>query len=56
MIVAVRHALDYKSTARAIAVCVIGWSARPHDRGGARRLFRPTVVLEESTVDCRLPV
>jgi hypothetical protein len=26
MIVAVRHALDYKSTARAIAVCVFGWA------------------------------
>lgn len=25
MIVAVRQALDYKSTARAIAVCVLGW-------------------------------
>jgi hypothetical protein len=26
MIVAVRHALDYTGTGRAIAVCVIGWS------------------------------
>jgi hypothetical protein len=26
MIVAVRQALDYKSTARAVIVCVIGWS------------------------------
>jgi predicted MFS family arabinose efflux permease len=25
MIVAVRQALDYKSTARAVAVCVFGW-------------------------------
>lgn len=25
MVVAVRQALDYKSTARAVAVCVIGW-------------------------------
>ncbi len=25
MIVAVRHALDYTSTARAVAVCVVGW-------------------------------
>lgn len=25
MIVAVRHALDYRSTARAIAVCALGW-------------------------------
>jgi hypothetical protein len=25
MIVAVRQALDYTSTARAIAVCVLGW-------------------------------
>jgi hypothetical protein len=26
MIVAVRHALDYRSTARAVAVCVLGWT------------------------------
>jgi hypothetical protein len=26
MIVAVRQALDYTSTARAIAVCAIGWA------------------------------
>jgi len=26
MIVAVRQALDYTSTARAIAVCVVGWA------------------------------
>ena len=26
MVVAVRQALDYKSTARAVAVCVIGWT------------------------------
>ena len=26
MIVAVRQALDYRSTGRAVAVCVIGWS------------------------------
>ena len=26
MIVAVRQALDYTSTARAVAVCVIGWT------------------------------
>jgi len=25
MVVAVRHALDYRSTARAVAVCLIGW-------------------------------
>ena len=25
MVVAIRHALDYRSTGRAIAVCVIGW-------------------------------
>jgi hypothetical protein len=25
MIVAVRQALDYKSTARAVVVCAIGW-------------------------------
>jgi len=25
MVVAVRHALDYKSTLRAVGVCVIGW-------------------------------
>ena len=26
MIIAVRQALDYRSTARAVAVCVVGWS------------------------------
>jgi hypothetical protein len=26
MVVAVRHALDYRSTARAVAVCVLGWA------------------------------
>jgi hypothetical protein len=26
MIVAVRHALDYQNTSRAIAVCVVGWA------------------------------
>src|SRR5262249_909587 len=26
MIVAVRHALDYRNTGRAIAVCVVGWA------------------------------
>jgi hypothetical protein len=26
MVVAVRHALDYRSTARAIGVCVLGWA------------------------------
>jgi predicted MFS family arabinose efflux permease len=26
MVVAVRQALDYKSTARAVAVCVLGWA------------------------------
>ena len=26
MIVAVRQALDYESTARAIAVCIVGWT------------------------------
>jgi hypothetical protein len=26
MVVAVRHALDYRSTARAIAVCILGWA------------------------------
>jgi hypothetical protein len=26
MVVAVRHALDYTSTARALGVCVIGWA------------------------------
>jgi hypothetical protein len=25
MVVAVRQALDYKSTARAVGVCVLGW-------------------------------
>jgi len=26
MIVAVRQALDYRSTARAVAVCIVGWA------------------------------
>ena len=26
MVVAVRHALDYRSTARALGVCVLGWA------------------------------
>jgi predicted MFS family arabinose efflux permease len=26
MVVAVRQALDYRSTGRAIAVCVLGWA------------------------------
>ena len=26
MVVAVRHALDYRSTARALGVCVVGWA------------------------------
>ena len=26
MVVAVRHALDYRSTARALGVCVMGWA------------------------------
>jgi hypothetical protein len=26
MVVAVRHALDYRSTARAIGVCLLGWA------------------------------
>lgn len=26
MVVAVRHALDYRSTPRAIAVCIVGWA------------------------------
>ena len=26
MIVAVRQALDYKSTARAVGVCLVGWA------------------------------
>jgi hypothetical protein len=25
MVIAVRQALDYKSTARAVGVCVLGW-------------------------------
>jgi hypothetical protein len=26
MVVAVRQALDYKSTARAVGVCLVGWA------------------------------
>jgi glucose-6-phosphate dehydrogenase assembly protein OpcA len=28
MVVAVRQALDYRSTARAVAVCLLGWVAQ----------------------------
>ena len=43
MIVAVRQALDYTSTARAIAVCVLGWTLAITFALGLGLLFGPTV-------------
>jgi hypothetical protein len=43
MIVAVRQALDYRSTARAIAVCVIGWALAIAFAVGLGLLFGPSV-------------
>jgi hypothetical protein len=43
MIVAVRQALDYTSTMRAVAVCVIGWTLAVGLAVGAQMLFGPTV-------------
>jgi len=43
MIVAVRHALDYKSTARAVAVCVCGWALALTIAVVLGVLFGPTV-------------
>src|SRR5206468_2412053 len=43
MIVAVRQALDYKSTARAIAVCGLGWALALAIAVGLGLVFGPTV-------------
>ena len=43
MVVAVRQALDYKSTARAVAVCVIGWALAIAIVVGLGLVFGPTV-------------
>jgi hypothetical protein len=43
MIVAVRQALDYKSTARAIAVCGLGWVLAIAITVGLGLVFGPTV-------------
>jgi len=43
MIVAVRQALDYTSTMRAVAVCVIGWTLAFGLAAGVQFFFGPTV-------------
>jgi hypothetical protein len=43
MIVAVRQALDYESTARAVAVCVLGWLLALTIAVGMGVVFGPTV-------------
>jgi hypothetical protein len=43
MIVAVRLALDYKSTARAVAVCAVGWALAIAIAVGLGLVFSPTV-------------
>jgi hypothetical protein len=43
MIVAVRQALDYKSTARAVAVCALGWVLAVGIAVGLGLVFGPTV-------------
>jgi len=43
MIVAVRQALDYVSTARAVAVCVLGWALAMSIGIGIGVFFGPTV-------------
>jgi hypothetical protein len=43
MIVAVRQALDYTSTARAVAVCVLGWALALVFAIGLGLVFGPTV-------------
>jgi hypothetical protein len=43
MIVAVRQALDYTTTMRAVAVCVIGWTLAFGLAVGVQLLFGPTV-------------
>jgi hypothetical protein len=43
MVVAVRQALDYKSTARAVAVCGLGWALAIAIAVGLGLVFGPTV-------------
>ncbi len=43
MIVAVRQALDYRSTARAVAVCVVGWALAIGISVGLGLVFSPAV-------------
>jgi hypothetical protein len=43
MIVAVRQALDYRSTLRAVAVCLLGWTIAMLMALGLGILFGPTV-------------
>lgn len=43
MIVAVRQALDYRSTARAIAVCIVGWTLAIGIAALLGLVFSPTV-------------
>jgi hypothetical protein len=43
MVVAVRQALDYTSTARAVAVCVIGWALALGIAAALGLLFGPTL-------------
>ena len=43
MIVAVRQALDYRSTARAVAVCVVGWALAIGISVGLGLVFGPAV-------------
>jgi hypothetical protein len=43
MVVAIRQALDYKSTARAIAVCGVGWALAIALAVGLGVVFGPTV-------------
>jgi hypothetical protein len=43
MIVAVRQALDYRSTARAVAVCLVGWALAIGISVGLGLVFSPAV-------------
>ena len=43
MIVAVRQALDYRSTGRAVVVCVIGWALSLVLAAIIGNIFAPTV-------------
>ena len=43
MIVAVRQALDYRSTGRAVVVCVVGWALSLVVAGVLANVFAPTV-------------